>query len=143
MTLKKFLITCNAPDLGLLVLRVGIGAMFIAHGMPKLLGGQETWAWLGSQMQFLGIDFGFRTFGLLAALSETVGGLFLILGLLTRLSSFFLFFTMLVAAIFHLSIGDGFKGSAHAIELGIVFLSFMIIGAGKFSLDKLFFHKNE
>lgn len=141
MNVRNFLLSENAPNLGLLVLRVGIGAMFIAHGMPKLMGGQETWAWLGSQMQIFGISFGFRTFGLMAALAETMGGLFLIFGLLTRITTFFMFFTMFTAVAFHLAAGDGFMGSAHPIELGIVFLSFMIMGAGKFSLDNLLFYK--
>ena len=31
---------------GLLVLRVGIGIIFIIHGMPKLMGGIEGWTQL-------------------------------------------------------------------------------------------------
>ena len=30
-------------DLGLLVMRVGLGLSFMAHGWPKLVGGPETW----------------------------------------------------------------------------------------------------
>ena len=43
---------------------------------------------------------------------------------------------MLVAAVSHLSRGDGLSGASHAIELGIVFLSLIVIGAGKYSVDE-------
>lgn len=34
-------------DLGLLLLRVGIGGMFVAYGMPKLPGGPALWERVG------------------------------------------------------------------------------------------------
>ena len=37
-------------DFGLLLLRIGLGAMFIWHGAPKLVGGPETWTRLGGAM---------------------------------------------------------------------------------------------
>ena len=37
-------------DLGLLLLRVGIGIMFTIHGYPKLIGGPEMWAKVGGTM---------------------------------------------------------------------------------------------
>ncbi len=30
-------------DAGLLILRIGIGIMFLYHGAPKLIGGPEKW----------------------------------------------------------------------------------------------------
>ena len=44
-------------DLGLLLLRIGIGAMFVAHGFPKLIGGPAKWTALGTATSHLGIDF--------------------------------------------------------------------------------------
>ena len=44
-------------DLGLLVLRAGIGAMFVGHGLPKLLGGPQRWTTVGEAMAYLGLDF--------------------------------------------------------------------------------------
>ena len=43
---------------------------------------------------------------------------------------------MLVAAISHLSKGDGLGGASHAIELGIVFLSLILIGAVSIALTR-------
>ncbi len=45
----------TAKGFGLFLLRVGIGLIFIRHGYPKLMGGQEEWLWLGSKMSHLGI----------------------------------------------------------------------------------------
>ena len=34
-------------DLGLLLLRIGLGVVFVVHGFPKLAGGPAAWAGLG------------------------------------------------------------------------------------------------
>ncbi|MCB1056323.1 MAG: DoxX family protein [Acidobacteria bacterium] len=122
-------------DLGLLIIRLVLGVMFILHGYPKLLGGPELWTQLGGAMAHLGIDVAPQVWGLLAALAETVGGLFLLLGLFTRLACLALTFTMIVAATMHLSTGDGLQGASHAIELGAVFLGLVFVGPGRFSVD--------
>jgi len=123
-------------DIGLLLLRLGIGFMFIVyHGFPKLAGGVDRWEGLGASMASIGITFLPVFWGFMAALAETVGAALLALGLFTRYALFFLLFTMVVAAAFHIGRGDGVKGAAHAIELGVVFLSLILIGPGKYSLD--------
>lgn len=124
-------------DKGLLVLRVGIGIMFIGHGLPKLLGGAATWAKVGSAMQVVGIGFFPEFWGLMAALAEAGGGLLLALGLLTRPATAMLAFTMFIASLMHLSKGDGFfAGSSHAIESLILFVAIFLMGPGKHSLDE-------
>ncbi len=121
---------------GFLILRIGIGAMFIFHGYGKLSAGPEMWEKVGGALGVLGIDFQPQFFGLMAALSEFLGGICLILGFFFRPACLFLTITMAVASAMHLSQGDGIKGAAHAIEAGILFLSLMFIGPGPFSLDK-------
>jgi len=37
-------------DIGLLILRVGIGIMFMCHGFPKLTTGPEVWTKLGGAL---------------------------------------------------------------------------------------------
>lgn len=124
-------------DLGLLILRIGLGAMFIYHGLPKLLGGPAFWAQIGTATGFLGIHFLPVFWGFMAAAAEGIGGLFLILGFFFRPAALFMFLTMAVAASFHLGKGDGLDLASHAIEVGIVFLSLVLIGPGRYSLDEI------
>jgi putative oxidoreductase len=123
-------------DLGLLILRVGVGTMFVVHGLPKLLGGADKWAKLGETMSNLGVDFAPTFWGLMAALSETVGGVLLAVGFLTRPVCMVMAFTMLVATVHHLSRGDGISGASHAIEALSLFLGLVLVGPGRHSIDK-------
>ena len=82
-------------DLGLLIIRLGLGIMFIMHGYPKLTGGPEMWEKIGGAMGNVGINFLPVFWGFLAAFAEAVGGLLFALGLLFRPTAFALAFTML------------------------------------------------
>ncbi|MCX2472803.1 DoxX family protein [Pedobacter sp. MC2016-05] len=121
---------------GLLILRIGLGVMFIIHGFPKLAGGPSGWAGLGGSMKVVGIDFLPVFWGFMASVAETSGGFLLIVGLFFRPACMLLVFTMAIAALVHFGKGDGLKGASHAIELGIVFFSLVFIGPGKYSVDK-------
>ncbi len=67
---------------GLLVLRIGIGIMFMLHGFPKLTGGPEAWTKVGGALSAIGINSAHTFMGFMAAISEFGGGLLLLLGLL-------------------------------------------------------------
>jgi Predicted membrane protein len=121
-------------DQGLLVLRIGLGIMFIYHGAPKLFGGPHHWLQLGMAMGALGIHFLPVFWGFMAALAEFAGGILLIAGLLFRPACLFLLIDMIVAAAMHLSKHQGLGAASHAIEDGIVFLSLLLIGPGKLSM---------
>lgn len=123
-------------DFGLLFIRVGLGAMFIWHGLPKLMGGQEMWTGLGGSMSAVGINFLPTMWGFLAAVTEAVGGLLIILGLFFRPVCLLLVINLAVAALFHFNKGDGLMGASHAIEDGIMFLGLFIIGPGLYSVDR-------
>lgn len=128
----------NYRDLGIFLLRLGIGAMFIYHGSPKMFGGVEVWSKLGMAMKFLGVNFAPVFFGFMSALTEFGGGILLILGLLTRPVSLLLAFNMTVAVALKFGTGAGLGGASQALELGIVFLSLFLIGPGKYSIDARF-----
>lgn len=130
-------------DAGILFMRVGMGAMFLGHGVPKLLGGQELWAKLGAAMANVGITFAPTFWGFMAGFAEAVGGLCLILGLLMRPMALMLAFTMAMAALSHHLRGDGFKGWSHATEAGIVFLALVLIGPGRYALDHLILRRGD
>ena len=127
-------------DIGLLIIRLGVGLMFLfVHGGPKLLAGREMWEQIGGAMAVVGISVAPVVWGLLASLSEGVGGLLLALGLFARPAAFFMTVTMAVASIMHLTHGDGIQTASHAIELGCVFLGLLVTGPGRYSLDQQWF----
>lgn len=91
------------PGLGLFILRVVIGFIFVMHGWPKLAGGiPDTAAFLGS----LGVPLaGVAAWGI--ALLETLGGASLIVGLFVAPAALLLAAHML-AGIFLVHLANGF-----------------------------------
>ena len=124
---------------GLLLLRIGIGAMFILHGWPKLAGGAAYWEAVGKAMEVVGITQAPVFWGFMAGLAETLGGLLLVLGLFWRPACLMLLAIMLMATARHLAVGDAFNDYSHAAEAAILFLALFFIGPGKYSLDSKFF----
>ena len=123
-------------DIGLLILRIGIGTLFVWHGSVKLSGGPEKWTSLGEALNAMGIYFAPTFMGLVASLSEFGGGLLLILGLFTRPACFFLLCTMIVATVWHISIGDPRQIFSQPLGLAILFFSLLFIGPGAISFDE-------
>ncbi len=118
---------------GLLLLRIGIGCMMLVHGLAKLNGfsdmrdGFPDPIGLGSQLS------------LILAIGAEVGcsGL-LIAGFATRLAAIPLAFTMLVA-LFVVHGADPWKVKELAAIYLLVYVSLMLTGPGKLSLDHLVF----
>ena len=131
-------------DLGLLALRLTLGAVFLAHG------GQKAFGWFGGPgfggaAGFIG-SMGFRPPRFWAALAvggELVAGVLFLLGFLTPLAGLLVLATMAVAiAKVHGSKGffnqDG--GYEYNLVLVIASLAVAAIGPGRFSLDYLLRH---
>lgn len=121
---------------GLLIMRIGLGAMMITHGYPKLMGGPEMWTKIGAAMGNMGVHAYPTFWGFMAAFAEGIGGLFILLGLFFRPACLLIMFTMIVAAMHHIKAGDGLAGAAHAIELAFAYFGLMFVGPGKYSVDK-------
>lgn len=127
----------NYKNFGLLIIRVGLGIMFIYHGFPKLQGGIKTWEMVGSATNVVGVHFWPVFWGLLSALTEAVGGFLLIIGLAFRPVCFFLLINLIIAALSSLYGPDGgLMNASHAIEDAIVFAGLLFVGPGKYSADK-------
>jgi putative oxidoreductase len=122
-------------ELGILLLRLGIGLMFVYHGWPKISGGVETWVKLGAAMKFMGVGFAPAFWGFMSASAEFFGGILIAVGLLTRPVAMMMAFNMVVAVVLKFSTGAGMAGASQAIEVGIVFLSLILIGPGRYSID--------
>lgn len=132
MFLKKIR---NHTDIGLLIIRLGVGIPFIyLHGWPKLMAGAERWAGLGERFAMVtGIELIPIFWGFMAAFSEFAGGVLLTIGWLTRPACFFLFFTMVIATLWHIVDGSGYS---HSLKMIAVFAGLFFIGPGKYSIDK-------
>ena len=122
-------------EIGLLILRVGMGVMFILHGWPKIQGGPANWTELGHSMSHLGVTFAPVFWGFMAALAEFGGGICLVLGFAARPVALIMAFNMLVASLVVYKPAEGILSAAHPIEAGIVFLGLVFLGAGKYSID--------
>ena len=71
---------------------------------------------------------------------ESLGSGLIALGFFTRISSFFLFFTMTVATLKKVFLGGAFE---LALVYGIICFVLIIAGSGKYSLDYYFFRKRQ
>ncbi|MBW6490521.1 MAG: DoxX family protein [Lentimicrobium sp.] len=132
--LKKLLITSPSglTDLALLILRLSVGLLMLTHGIPKFLNFGE----IVESGKFLPV-LGSVTFGLsLAIFAEIFMSLLLIAGFLTRLSVMPLIITMLIAA-FVAHGGDSFSAKEPALLYLFSYISILLAGPGRFSVDRM------
>lgn len=129
-------------DLAILFMRLGVGILTICHGIPKIIGGIETWTQLGSFVKPLGINFFPILWGLLGACIEFFGGIFLALGLFTRWASLALTLMMFVATFWHISRADSFNLYSFPLMLIFVYYAFVIMGYDRLSIDYYLKNKN-
>ena len=131
--------TSSLSSFGPAILRLAVGAIFIAHGAQKLFG-----LWGGGGLD--GTAAGFAKLGLepsyplavAAGLVEFGGGLLLVAGALTFFAAVALTFQMLVA-IWKVHGAHGFflpAGFEYNIALIAALASLMLTGAGAFSYDR-------
>jgi len=125
-------------DWGTLVLRLGIGIMFMAHGLQKALGmfggpGIKGFAGMLASMGFAPAIF----WAYVGAYAELLGGLFLLLGLQTRISAGLLFIFIVIAAV-KVHIAKGFflsnGGFEYTFVIAAACLALVFLGSGKFSI---------
>ena len=131
---------------GPVVLRVVCGVMFVAHGMQKLFGMFDGGGLAGTAayLDSLGLSPGYPL-AVAVGLTEFVGGLMLVAGVLTRYVTVALIAVML-GAIWSLHLGNGFflnwantPGRGHGVEYDLVIvaalLAIMLSGPGALSVD--------
>jgi putative oxidoreductase len=118
-------------NISLLILRIGISALMLTHGWPKLMRLIQ-----GGEISFPDpLGMGPTLSLVMATLAEFGGSILIILGLATRFASFSLAFTMFVA-VFIVHAGDPFSKMEMGLIYLLVYIILMITGGGKYSLDK-------
>ncbi|MEW5922696.1 MAG: DoxX family protein [Candidatus Zixiibacteriota bacterium] len=122
---------------GLLVLRVSVGSMMLlSHGWSKLMNFSTISPQFADPFGFgPGVSLGLVVF------AEVFASIALIFGFLTRLATFPLIITMLTAA-FLIFAGEPLGKRELPIMYLIAYLTILLSGPGKYSLDRLMFKKN-
>jgi len=127
----------RAHDIGLLVVRLGVGLIIAARGSQHLFG----W-WGGLGLYRTGEEFGHlgypapRAMAFIAGLTETLGGLGLAVGLLTPLAGAAVAGCMAnaVAATWHLGLFGGFE---FPLLIGVCAAGLALTGSGRIAIDAL------
>ena len=134
----------SGRNVGLLVLRAGVGGALFAHGSQKLFGwfGGGGLAGTGAMFDKMGFTPG-KTNAVAAGLGEAGGGALLALGLATPAAGAAVAGTMGVAASMH--VANGFfaveGGYEYPAVLGVSAIALALTGPGVFSVDHLLGHR--
>ena len=129
-------------NLSLFFVRLGVGLVFLVHGVGKLLNIGPTAMGISGFTGFLtslGVPAP-SVAAVIVALVETAGGLLILLGLWTRVAALLLAVNMLVAILL-VHIGKGFSVAAGGYEFALVLLlscvALMLGGSGgKWAVEK-------
>ncbi len=123
-------------NIGLLIIRIGVGILFILRGYPTVFGGPERWEAVGNSMLHLGLDIGPMFFGFMGGAIELFGGLFLVLGVFFTPTTILLFLLMGMETARIIYEGGGLPEFSPSLELALVFLGMLFIGPGQYSVDR-------
>ena len=119
------------------ILRIVAGIIFIPHGYQKLFGGMAKFT---PYIVKLGFPFTLAptAFAYAAALAEFLGGILLIIGLLTRWAALFAGINMAIAVLkVHLHNGlTGSGGFEFPLALLAICVALVLMGGGKASMDR-------
>ena len=119
-------------DIAFIIARVGIAALMLTHGVPKLV-----MLFSEQAIQFPPV-FGMSSKVSLAltVFAEFLCSLFLLVGLATRLASIISSITMLVAALY-IHAADPFLVKEMSLHFLLVYLVLIVAGIGRYSIDYL------
>lgn len=119
--------TCN-PHIGIAILRIGIGLIFLFSGVSKLITLEVT--------TFMFAQIGLAAYWVyIVSILEAVGGLFLVLGFMTRYSSIVLGIIMLVATVIQFRFGGGVMGAMAPFVILLAMIQLYITGSHCWSLE--------
>jgi putative oxidoreductase len=126
-----FIYLATYSDLAILILRLALGALLIAHGWPKLRDLKKT----AENFNQMGFKPG-ALFGSIAAFLEFFGGIAIAAGLMLQPVAALFVMEFIVIAIWRISKKHNFVGG---FELDLLILGTVILllslGAGSYSAD--------
>ena len=122
----------QATDLALLITRVGVAALMLTHGIPKMV-----MLFSDAPVQFPAV-FGLNPSMALAltVFAEVFCSILLLAGFATRLAAIPLAFTMLTAALL-IHANDPIGIREPALQYLLVYLVLLFAGSGRYSVDHL------
>lgn len=133
--MKKLFRVHNATpaiDTALLTARIGIAALMLIHGIPKMM-----MLFSGAPLQFPAVMGMSAELSLaLTVFAEVVCSVFILAGFATRLATLPLIITMLVA-VFVIHGADPFAKQEPALYYLLVYVVLLMAGSGKYSVDYL------
>jgi putative oxidoreductase len=119
----------------LLLIRVSIGLIFIILLGP-VLWSPGSWDHFGAAMRHLDFHSHFKFWGFTGALLGCVGGILMVLGLFFRIGVLLTLVVTLVHLIALWSARGDLYTRLPALEMSILLLSLLLVGPGKYSVDK-------
>ena len=130
-------------NIGLLIIRLVVGLLFVGHGAQKLLGwfGGYGLKGTGGWFESIGMKPGV-TMALFAGLAEFIGGILFALGLLTPLAGILIAGTMAMAIV-NVHAPNGIWATANGYEYNLTLIAVAIgiafTGPGQYALDTFLF----
>lgn len=124
---------------GVLLLRLGIGALVAFHGFPALVGGSEAWTEIGKGAAILHIPeipFLLLSLGLASAILQTIGGLCLAIGLFTRGAALLLAIAASIALANIVAAHDFSLNFFAHLQVTLLLYALVFIGPGRLSFDR-------
>ena len=130
-------------NIGLLIIRLVVGLLFVGHGAQKLFGwfGGYGLKGTGGWFESIGMKPGV-TMALMAGLAELIAGILFAAGLLTPLAALMIAGTM-VMGIMKVHGQNGLWATSNGYEYNLTLIAVVVgialIGPGQYALDALLF----
>ncbi|MBD5780191.1 DoxX family protein [Pelagicoccus sp. NFK12] len=122
---------------GVLLLRIGVGAVLAFHGYPILTGGGSVWTDVGKGAAIASLPPSFFEYaGLASGILQFIGGILLIIGMFTRGTALLLSIVVGFAIANLIAAGSFQLGFLAHLQMILALLGLVFIGPGRLSLDR-------
>ncbi len=114
-----------------LIIRLIVGIIFLTHGFPKLQNLDKTKDFIMTLRWFKPVTL----WAIILGTTEFFGGLFLLIGFMTKIAAALLLIVMLIALIYHVFVWkDSFKNYELSLLLTACLIALLMLN-GEFSVE--------